>query len=82
MRKSKRMWKTVEENDAMLDFLDQLGKEELTALHKEAQKFICKMYGNKDVHSVDELWAKLFWRRLTKTARFLICLYYHTVPQH
>ena len=70
MRRSKKIWKKVAEDDAMLDFLCHLGEGELTAsLHKEAEKFVCKMYGNKTLHSVNKLRAKLFWSRSRKNGK-------------
>ena len=70
MRKSKRVWKTVEKDNTMLDFLGQLGEGQLTdETHKEAKKFVCTMYGDKRVQNVNELRGKLFWSRLRKNGK-------------
>ena len=62
--------KKVAEDESMLDFFCQLGKVELTqSLHTDAEKFVCKMYGNRTITSVNELRAKLYWRYNRKNGK-------------
>lgn len=57
-------------DDAMIDFLCQLGEGELTPdIHEAAEQFVCKMYGNKSIKSVNELRAKLFWSLTRKNGK-------------
>ena len=46
-------------DDEMIDFLCQLGEGEVTPdIHEAAEELVCKMYGNKNIKSVNELRAK------------------------
>ena len=70
MRKTKKIWKSVAEDDDVLDFLCQLGEGELTSdILNGAEMFVCKMYGRKTIQSVNELRAKLFWSRTRKNGK-------------
>ena len=66
----KKMWTKVLEDNDSLNFLSQLGEGSLTDdLHIEAEKFVCKMYGDKRAQSVNGLRTKLFWSRLRKNGK-------------
>ena len=71
LRKTKKLWNTLVANDEkLLHFFSKLGEGDLTEeMHKEAEEFACKMYGDKRLTSVNKLRAKLFWTRLRKNDR-------------
>ena len=54
LRKTKKTWTTVAEDDELLQFFCNLGEDNLTEnLHKEAEHFICRIYGSKIMTSVN-----------------------------
>ena len=62
LRKKKKMWSKIVLDTDSLNFLSRLGQDSLTDdLHSEAEKFVCKMYGNKRCKLVNKLRVKLFW---------------------
>ena len=70
LRKTKKSWtKVIEDNDSV-NFFAHLGIDELTdELHNQAEQFICKLYGDHRCESVDEIRAKIFWKKLRKDGK-------------
>ena len=68
LRKTKKLWKSiVKDDDEMLDFFSNLGSGTLKEeLYNKEEKVVCRMYGDKNVESVNKMIAKLFWSRLRK----------------
>ena len=66
LRKTKKLWQTlVKDDEEMLEFFVALGVEQLTDdLHLQAERVVCRMYGEKKVDLVNELRSKMFWNRL------------------
>ena len=70
MRKSKKMWKIVVNDDELIDFFCKLGEGDLTEeMYENAEKFVCRMYGHKKITRVNELRSVMFWAKLRKTGK-------------
>ena len=72
LRKSKKIWGSIVENDEeLLDFFVSLGEGQVNdALDLAAEKFVCRIYGEKKIESVINLRSKLFWNKLKKYEKF------------
>ena len=70
MRKSKKVWRIVVDDEELLDFFCDLGVEELTEeMYVKAEVFVCRMYGHRRIKKVDELRAVMFWAKLRKSGK-------------
>ena len=83
MRKTKKLWKKVDGDEFMIDFFCKLGNENLTNdLYKNAEKCVCKLYGNDLLENVNDLRSKLYWNFVKKMEKFLTCRYSLHVLRH
>ena len=92
LRKTKKTWIKVLEDSESLSFLAQLGNNSLTdELFHNAEKFVCKLYGDRHCESVNELRAKIFWKCLKTDGKvvdlsllppYSSTLWKHTVRAH
>ena len=58
LRKTKKIWTKILQDQESLEFLSQLGDGSLSdEIYLKAEKFICKIYGDKRGESVNELRA-------------------------
>ena len=71
LRKTKKTWKThVLTNNEHLTFFNVLGENEVNdQLHRMAERFVCCIYGDKTLHSVDRLRSKLFRMKFKKRGK-------------
>ena len=70
MRKTKKLWKKVDGDEFMIDFFCKLGNENLTNdLYKNAEKCVCKLYGNNLLENVNDLRSKLYWNFVKKNGK-------------
>ena len=70
IRKSKKIWNIVVNDNELLDIFCKLGGGELTEeMNEKAEMFVCRMYGHKKIKKVDELRAVMFWAKLRKTGK-------------
>ena len=56
LRKTKKVWEKVKDDEESLDFFNKLGDDVLDDdIFMAAETFVCKLYGDKNCHSVNSL---------------------------
>ena len=54
-------------DEEFIDFFFEFGVEEMKEeAYDNAEKFVCRKYGHKKIHKVDELRSSMFWTKLRK----------------
>ena len=66
LRKTKNVWEKVEDDEESLQFFNMLGEDQLNDDLFVAEKFVCKMYGDRQCTTVNSLRNKLFWKHRRK----------------
>lgn len=74
LRKGKQLcWKHVKENSAFLDLFASLGNSQSITSDQLAglERFVCKIFGRKQQHSVNEARKDIFWEKLEKDGKVI-----------
>ena len=70
LRKTKKVWEIVRDDQESLTFFDNLGVVPLDEnLFAASEKFVCRMYGDKKCSSVNKLRCKMFWNHYRKNGK-------------
>ena len=72
LRRTKKVWEKVREDDESLSFFDLLGVAPLDDdLFSAGEKFVCMMYGDRKCGSVNLLRNKIFWKHYRKNGKII-----------